>query len=178
LQSLFTVVSLGTTTGFVSGKFSAWPSFLPVMIMLLGVVGGCAASTSGGIKMIRALLLRKQLRCEIERLLHPHAVVQLKFGDEVLSDRVIQSMWGFMGAFAFLFVIFILVLMMTGLDLETAYGSTVASLANVGATIGTAAGNFDGLTSAAKWTFTFGMIAGRLEIFTLLVLFVPAFWRD
>lgn len=177
VKSVFNVVSLMSTTGFVSAPFSQWPSYAPILIMFVALIGGCAGSTSGGMKVMRILLLKKQSVREIMRLLHPQAVVTLKFAKQAMPERVLQAMWGFIAAFISLSVILLLILMATGLDLTTAFGALVATLANAGAGLGAASVNFHGINTIAKWVLMFAMLAGRLEIFTLLVLFSPAFWR-
>ena len=121
IQSLFNIVSLGSTTGFVSANFDGWPTFVPIMMMIVAMIGGCAGSTSGGIKVLRILLLYKQGSREIQRLIHPRAVVALKFGDTVLSERVIQAMWGFIALFIVVFTFYVLAMMATGLDLRSAF---------------------------------------------------------
>lgn len=178
LKGIFIVVSLMTTTGMKNADFASWPTFLPFLIMALALVGGCAASTSGGIKVVRAILLQKQAAREIKLLIHPKAVLPIKMGDHVLPDRVIQSIWGFMGIFVAFFVVLMILLMASGLDYLTAFGSAAVCLSNAGAGIGGVAKNFDQINDAAKWILIFTMLAGRLEIFSLLVLFSPTFWRD
>ena len=177
MKSIFNGVSLATTTGLSSAPFALWPSFIPMFLMVAAIVGGCAASTSGGIKIIRLLLLQKQGKREINRLVHPRAVIPLKFGSQRLPEHVLQAMWGFIAAFITLFIIIVFFLLGSGLNLQTAFGATVASLANVGAGIGDVANGYANLTDMSKWVLIFAMLAGRLEIFTLLVLFSPAFWR-
>lgn len=145
--------------------------------MFVAIIGGCAASTAGGMKVIRILLLQRQGVREIKRLIHPNAVLPLKFGKQVLGERVIQAMWAFIAIFILLFIVLLLVLMALGLDFTTAFGSMVATLANAGNAIGGIATNFSGLSIPAKWVLIISMLAGRLEIFTLLVLFTPTYWR-
>ena len=144
--------------------------------MLLAILGGCAASTGGGIKMIRGLLLFKQSRREMHRLIHPNAIMTIKFGKNVLPEPIIQAMWGFLGAFIALFLLLVLLLMADGLALDSAFGATTAALANAGAAIGDVAEQMGTLSATSKWILVFAMLAGRLEIFTLLVLFTPSFW--
>ncbi len=177
VDTIFTVVSLGTTTGFVTARFDTWPTFIPYLIMIIAMIGGCAASTSGGVKVIRVLLLKKQGFRELKRLLHPTAVIPLKFGGKILSNDVIQAIWGFVSVFILVFAILFLVLLATGLNVETAFGAVAACLSNAGASIGNVAVSFESISPTAKWTLIFAMLAGRLEIFSLLVLFTPTFWR-
>lgn len=177
IKSLFNVVSLTTTTGFESARFHLWPMMLPFLLMFLAVFGGCAGSTSGGLKVIRLLLLQKQAMREINRLIHPTGVIPLKFGQQILPDHIVQSMWGFIATFNLSFILLWLVLMALGNDFTTAFGAIVATLANAGNAIGGVAETFQNLSTGTKWVLIFSMLAGRLEIFTLLVLCSPAFWR-
>lgn len=177
VKSLFNVISLMTTTGFVSAPFDQWPSYAPILIMFLAIIGGSAASTSGGIKIIRAILLYKQSRREMVRLLHPNAVIPIKFGQHCLPEHVLQAMWGFISCFIALFIILLLLLLACGNDFTTSFGATTASLANAGAGIGKVSQGFASLNTASKWIMIFAMLAGRLEIFSLLVLFTPQFWQ-
>ena len=176
-KSLFNVISLSTTTGLTSAPFSIWPSFAPILIMFLAITGGCAASTSGGIKVIRFLLLFKGTKREIIHLIHPNAIHNIKFGEHTLSRQVLQSMWGFISIFTALFVFFTLALLALGNDLLTSFGAVTAALANAGAGLGKVSSNFATLSIPSKWLLMFGMLLGRLEIFSLLVLFTPHFWR-
>lgn len=176
-EAVFDAVSLGTNTGFVTAPFQSWPTFLPLFLMLLTMIGGCAASTSGGIKIVRVLIMFKQGLREVARLIHPKAILTIKLGRHSLSESLIQSVWSFIAAFTVLFIILAMVLMATGMNLETAFGSLVACLANAGVAIGDVANNFAGVDTTAKWVLIFSMLAGRLEIFTVIVLLTPAFWR-
>lgn len=177
VKSTFNVISMATTTGFVSEPFHNWPTFSPVFIMFLAIIGGCAASTSGGIKVIRALLLFKQSKREIPRLLHPNAIIPIKFGKHILPEQVLQSMWAFISVFIALFLLLVLIFMALGNDFLTSFSAIIASLANAGAGLGSVSGNFAHLGHASKWVLIFAMIAGRLEIFSLLILFSPHFWQ-
>ena len=177
IKSLFNVISLATTTGFMSAPFSTWPTYIPVFIMLLAIVGGCAASTSGGIKVLRALLVYKQSKREMTRLLHPHAIIPIKFGKHILADSILQSMWGFISVFIALFLTLMVVFMALGNDFSTSFSAIAASLANAGAGIGTISITFDQLSTPSKWLLMFAMIAGRLEIFSLLILLSKQFWQ-
>jgi trk system potassium uptake protein TrkH len=177
IHSIFTVVSLITTSGFTATNFDSWPTFVPVLIMLATLIGGCGGSTSGGMKVIRLLMLSKQGVREIKRLLHPNAILTIKFGRQILPEHVLQAMWSFIAVFLLLYAVLLLSLMATGLDLRTAFGAGTAALANAGAGIGEIADGFGHLNPYAKGLIIFAMLAGRLEIFTVLVLFTPAFWK-
>lgn len=178
IRALFNVVSIMTTTGLMAEPFQNWPNLVPILLMCVALIGGCAASTSGGIKVMRFLLLGKQTMIEVKRLIHPHAVISLKFGGTTLPDKVIESMWAFIAAFIALFIVLLLLLVADGLDLTTAFGALSAAIANTGVGIGSVVTGFGHLHDPAKWVLIFAMLAGRLEIFSLLVILTPTFWRD
>jgi len=174
---LFTVVSVSTTTGLTTTNFNLWPTFVPFLLMFVAMLGGCGGSTSGGIKIMRCLLLKEQGKRELKRLVHPKAEISIKLGGQELSDSVAQAIWGFVSVFIVLFVVLFLVLLATGLDVRTAFGALASCISNTGAAIGSVASNFEHIPKLSKWVCIFAMIAGRLEIFTLLVLFTPTYWR-
>ena len=176
-QSLFHAVSIGTTTGFVISDFSAWPTFAPVLLIFASFVGGCAGSTGGGMKAIRFLLLLKQLQRELTRLIHPNASVIVKIGRQPVDNKVIDAVWGFFAAYVAVFVLGMLVMMMSGMDQITSFTAVAATINNLGPGLGDVSANYASLPDYDKWALCFLMILGRLEIFTLLVLFSPAFWR-
>lgn len=178
IKSLFNVSSMLTTTGLVSADFSHWPTFIPLLMMILGIIGGCGASTSGGVKVIRVLLLRKQVAREIKQLVHPKAIIPIKMGEHVLPDRVVQAIWGYLGIFVVIFVLLVLVLLAAGLDGATAFSAVAACLPNGGVGLGHVAQNFAYISDFSKWVLIVTMLGGRLEIFSLLVLFAPSFWKD
>lgn len=176
-KGLFQVVSIGTTTGFATTDFYLWPGFLPVMLIFLSFVGGCTASTGGGMKVIRVLLLAKQGLREIQRLVHPHAQIAVKVNGKVMPGRVVEAVWGFMAAYILVFVIMVLILMASGLDQVTAFSAVAATLNNLGPGLGDVGSNYASINDVSKWVLTLAMLLGRLEIFTVLVLLSPAFWR-
>lgn len=178
VRKIFPVVSLATTSGLIVENFSKWPSFIPIVIMLAAVVGGCAGSTAGGIKIIRWLVLRNQIKRELRRLLHPRGVFIIKLGQQVVRRPVLQAVSGFVAAFIGVLMILILILLSQGLDLFTAFGASIASLCNAGAGIGAVADNYAQLTDISKCSLMFAMLAGRLEIFTVIILFTPIFWKQ
>jgi len=177
LQGLFQAVSIGTTTGFTTAEYHNWPGFLPVLLLLASFVGGCAGSTGGGMKVIRFLLLTKQGLREITRLIHPAAQIPVKLGRKPVSPRIIDSVWGFFSLYVTSFILMGLVLSATGLDLITAFSAVAACLNNLGPGLGDVGPNYADINDTAKWVLCFAMLLGRLEIFALLVLFTPAFWR-
>ena len=126
---------------------------------------------------MRFILVIKQMMREMQRLIHPNGVYPIKFGDYPLSAETIEAIWGFIAVFIAIFIVLLLLLMISGLDLSTSFSAAVASLANTGAGIGTVASSFEHIPKFAKWVLSVAMLAGRLEIFTLLLLFTPDFWR-
>ncbi|TQV70684.1 potassium transporter [Exilibacterium tricleocarpae] len=177
LQGSFELISLLTTTGFGTADFSAWPTFLPFMLFLFAFMGGCAGSTGGGMKVIRVLLICKQGLREIHRLIHPNAVIPIKIGRKSVSDRVVEAVWGFFSVYVIAFMVMFLMLLATGLDFVTAFSAVGACINNLGPGLGQVAAHYGDLNATAKWVLCFAMLLGRLEVFTLLVLFTPAFWR-
>jgi trk system potassium uptake protein TrkH len=183
----FHVVSIITSTGYLTEGFADWPLFLPVVILCSGFIGGCVGSTTGGIRVIRVVLLYKQASREIMRLIHPNAVIAVKTGNKRVSDQVAQAVWGFaflyMISFILLSFLFLLVGFedkpggLNGEDLVTAFAGVAATLNMTGPAIGSVAETFRGVNDAGLWVLSFAMLLGRLEIFTLLVLLTPAFWR-
>lgn len=178
IDSVFHVISLSTTTGFTTTNFSLWPLFVPVFLMILGLIGGCAGSTTGGIKMIRVVLLVKQGWREIHRLIHPNGIFILKINRKLIPDHVLDAVWGFVGVYVVLFNIILMTLMACGLDFISAWSAVIACLANVGPGLGEVTFNYASLSHTAKWVLSFAMVVGRLEVFTVMVLLTPAFWRQ
>jgi trk system potassium uptake protein TrkH len=176
-QGLFQTVSVATTTGFATTNFSLWPVFIPVLLLLASFVGGCAGSTGGGMKVIRVLLILKQGMREVKRLVHPNATFIIKVGKKPLPDNVIEAVWGFFSAYVFVFTLIMLVMLATGMDQVTAFSSVAASLNNLGPGLGDVATNYASIKDVEKWALCMAMLMGRLEIFTLLVIMSPAFWR-
>jgi trk system potassium uptake protein len=176
-QALFQSVSISTTAGFATTSFAEWPTLLPILLIFSSFIGGCAGSTGGGMKVVRVLLLYLQGIRELNRLVHPRAVFIIKLGKKALPNRVIEAVWGFFSAYAAVFVLCMLMLMASGVDNITAFTAVAACLNNLCPGLGEVAVNFDHLNDFSKWVLTVAMLFGRLEIFTLLILFTPAFWR-
>lgn len=176
-QALFQSVSISTTAGFATTSFADWPTLLPILLIFASFIGGCAGSTGGGMKVVRVLLLYLQGLRELNKLVHPKAVFSIKMGKKVLPDRVIEAVWGFFSAYAAVFVICMLLLLATGMDDITAFTAVAASINNLGPGLGEVAANYSEIGDTSKWILIMAMLFGRLEIFTLLVLFTPAFWR-
>ncbi|MEY2655594.1 MAG: hypothetical protein RLZZ524_2622 [Pseudomonadota bacterium] len=179
-HSAFHVVSLATTTGYAATDYATWPIFAPLLMLLLGCFATCAGSTGGGIKMVRMVLLIKQSQRELVRIVHPDAVNPVQFGGRVVSARVMQGVIAFMMIYGATLMLLTFLLLFTGLDAVTAFTAVVACVNNIGPGLGAVgpAGNFGGLSDVQTWICTFGMLLGRLELLSVLVLFTPQFWRD
>lgn len=177
-SGLFHMVSIITTTGFTAGGFAWWPGALPVMLILFSFMGGCAGSTAGGMKVMRIQIMYKQGRKEIVRLVHPNAVLSVKTGGQVISDKVINTVMAFFSMYMLCFAATSFALCLVGLDWVTAFSAAAACLNNLGPGLGLVADNYAQINDTAKWILSFAMLLGRLELFTLLVLFTTTFWRD
>ncbi len=177
-KAIFHAVSIGTTTGFTTSHYYFWPSFLPLLLLLASFIGGCTGSTGGGMKVIRVLLLVKQGLREMLRLIHPNAKIAVKIGSKAVDSRVVEAVWGFFSAYIGVFVVMLLLLMASGLDQVTAFSAVTATLNNLGPGLGEVGANYTSINSFSKWVLCLGMLLGRLEIFTLLVILTPAFWRQ
>lgn len=176
MNGLFQAVSVATTTGFTTANFSDWPGAIPVLLIFSSFIGGCAGSTAGGIKVIRWLLIYKQGLREIVRLVHPSAEIPVKLGSHAVPYRVVDAIWGFFSVYLIVFGVMLLAMMAAGLDQITAFSAVAASLNNLGPGLGDVALVF-ATGDAPKWIAVVGMLLGRLEIFTLLVILTPTFWR-
>ncbi len=177
-HGIFQAVSIGTTTGFTTAAYHTWPGFLPVLLLFVSFIGGCAGSTAGGMKVIRFLLLTKQGMRELVRLVHPKARIVVKIGKNPLDGRVIDAVWGFFSAYIAVFVVMLLALMAAGYDQVTAFSAVGATLNNMGPGLGEVGTNYANLNDVSKWILCVSMLLGRLEIFTLLVLVSPVFWKN
>lgn len=177
-QTIFQVVSITTTTGFTTTDYSEkWPTFIPVLLLFGSFVGGCAGSTAGGMKVVRFLLLLKQGNREIYRLVHPRAKISIKINRKPMPENVVQAVWGFFAVYIALFTVFMLLVMMSGVDQTTAFSAVAATLNNLGPGLEDVAKDFAKMNDFVKWLLCLAMLMGRLEIFTLLVILTPAFWR-
>lgn len=177
VAGLFQVVSIGTTTGFTTANYADWPGAIPVLLLFMSFIGGCAGSTAGGMKVIRWLLIYKQGLREVGRLIHPSAEIPVKLGERAVPHRVVDAVWGFFSVYVVLFALMMTMMMSTGMDQVSAFAAVAACLNNLGPGLGDVAANFRSIPDPAKWVGVVAMILGRLEIFTLLVLVTPAFWR-
>ena len=176
-HGIFQAISITTTTGFATHDFASWPSFLPVMLIMFSFIGGCVGSTGGGMKAMRVMLIYKQGVRELKQLIHPNAVIPLKVGRRRVPATVVSAVWSFFAVYTTSFIIIMLLLMATGLDFTTAFSAVAAALNNLGPGLGEVAANYGSISEPAKAILCFTMLLGRLEVFTLLVLFTPMFWR-
>ena len=178
-HAAFNVVSTATTTGFVSQNYDLWPPFAPVWMLFLSSIVCSTGSTGGGIKMFRTLLLARQALREMKLLVHPSAVIPVRIGGNVVPDRVAQSVLAFIFLYFQVIAVLTFVLLLTGMPLVPAFSSVIASINNMGPGIGPTgpAGNYQVLTDFQTWVCSFSMLLGRLELFTVLVVLIPEFWR-
>lgn len=176
-HAIFQVVSMQTTTGLLTEGFAHWPGALPALLVLLSFIGGCAGSTTGGMKMIRWLVVFRQGVAELKQLVHPSAEVPVKLGGRPVPQRIIMGVGGFFAMYLIVFAVLMLLLMMFDLDQVTAWSAVAASLNNVGPGLADVTMNYRDLSDSAKWVCAIAMLIGRLEIFTLLLLLTPAFWQ-
>ena len=175
----FNVVSIATTTGFSNTDYNLWPMLAPLWMLFLCCFASCSGSTGGGIKMIRAQLLYVQVNREYIKLLHPHAVSPAKLGGQVIENKVLFSVLAFMFVYVCCIVFMTLVMVASGLDFVSAFSAVVACINNTGPGLNKVgpATTYAVLSDFQKWVCTFAMLLGRLELFTLLIIFTPAFWR-
>jgi len=178
-HAAFNVVSIASTTGFSSVDYAKWPIFAPVLMLFLCCFATCAGSTGGGIKMVRALILVKGARRELKRIVHPRSVVPVTLGGTAVGSDVLQSVLAFMLFYGAVMVGATMLLLFTGLDVVSAFTAIVACINNTGPGLGQVgpAGNFQGLTDFQTWVCSITMLLGRLELFSILVLFTSSFWR-
>ena len=178
VDSAFQAVSIGTTTGFLTSNYSNWPLFVPIMLLIAAFIGACAGSTGGGIKVIRALILIRQGSSEITKLIHPNAVVTIKFRKISLDPRVSESVWGYFAVYVATFLFILMILLSQNNDFLTAFSAVGATLNNLGPGLGAVSENYQEISDISKAALCLAMLLGRLEIFTLLLLFTPSFWRN
>ncbi len=178
LDTSFTIVSMITSTGFVTVDYSYWPLFIPFFLMLIGFVGGCGGSTAGGMKVMRILILIKLVKRELYRLLHPKGVFHIRLnGHNKIASRTLQSVFGFFALYVGSFVVLLLLMMADGIDQVTAFSAIATCMNNMGPGLGTVTQSFSGLDDLAKLISVTSMLLGRLEVVSVLVLLSPEYWR-
>ncbi|MFZ1749814.1 MAG: potassium transporter TrkG [Saprospiraceae bacterium] len=179
-NGLFMLISLVTTTGFVIADYTQWSPGLTMFFFMLLFLGACAGSTAGGIKFIRHMVFVKNTYLEFKRILHPRAMIRIKINKELVPPRILTHILVFLLVYLMLFISGSLLITVTGLDFLTAIGGVATTLGNVGPSIGKLGpmDNFYSIPLTAKWIFTALMLLGRLELFTILIIFTPFFWRS
>ncbi|WP_310992519.1 TrkH family potassium uptake protein [Aequorivita marina] len=179
-QSLFQVLTIITTTGFISADYTLWTPFLTIFFFGMMFLGGCAGSTSGGIKIMRHLIMIKNGTLEFKRTLHPNAILPVRYNKKAVPQPIVFNILGFFILYMLSFIIGVLVFSWLGLDFKTALGGAASTLGNIGPALGNLGpvDNYAALPAAAKWWSSFLMLIGRLELFTVLILLTPFFWRN
>ena len=179
-QSFFSVVSCATTTGFFATDYANWPLFLAVFMFMLIFVGGCSGSSTGGIRVIRYLIFVHNSFLELKRVIHPNAILPVKINDKSLSSNGIFKNIMFIFIYFFVFVAGVMILLSMGIDFETSIGASLGTLSNVGTSIGDVGpfGSYVFMPQVAKWILMVFMLLGRLELFTLIILFSREFWKN
>jgi trk system potassium uptake protein TrkH len=178
-KTLFQVTSIITTTGYTTADFEQWAFSSQFLLFLLMFFGGCAGSTGGGMKIIRLYVMIKFVLVEVRRMLHPKAVIPIRVGTAVIPREIVRNILGFLALLTALFIGGVIVMTLLGLDLVSAFAAVAATLNNIGPGLGSVgpADNYAHIPLIGKWVLTFLMLAGRLEIYTVLILFAPAFWK-
>jgi trk system potassium uptake protein TrkH len=178
-HSAFSILTILSSTGFATVNYESWGPYFTQFFLFLLLFGACAGSTSGGVKMIRYQLLIKNGMIEFKRLLHPNAVIPVKYNNRSVSNDIISKVSSFVLLYLAIFGVSSVVMAFLGLELESAMGSVAACMANIGPGLGSTGpvSNFSHLPEVGKWILSFLMLIGRLEIFTVLIVFLPAFWK-
>jgi trk system potassium uptake protein TrkH len=175
----FNLVTIATDCGYSSVDFGKWPLFASMWMLFLSSILACSGSTGGGVKMVRTLILARQASRELSRLLHPNALMPVKLGGMVVENKVVFSVLGFIFLYFMTIVTLTFLLLSSGLDFISAFSAIIACINNAGPGLGAVgpSSNYSALTDFQTWVCTVAMLAGRLEVFTLLVVFTPAFWQ-
>lgn len=176
--AFFEVVSIVTSTGFGIADFANWPSFAPALLMLSAYIGGCAGSTAGGMKVIRISIILKVIARQFKLLLHPNGSFLVQFKGQRVNQNTIQSIFAFLFFYLLIALFFILAMIATGVDYVTAFGAVSACINVMGPGLGDVASSFHSITPTGKFLMSLLMIIGRLEIFTLIILLSPSYWRE
>jgi trk system potassium uptake protein TrkH len=175
--SLFEVTSVITSTGLGITDYSVWPTFLPVMLIFISFIGGCGGSTAGGIKVMRILLLFKQALHEAFAIIHPKSIRPVRIGNQILDEKTTQGIWGFFAVYIMVFVLLTLGMMLAGLDQVSAFAAVATCINNLGPGLGRVSASFTDVSDSAKLLGVAAMLLGRLEVFTLLIILMPDYWR-
>ena len=178
---IFNVISILTGTGYVTKEFDQWGNFPLIFFLLLMFIGGCAGSTTCGIKVFRVHMLYFFLKNQLLKIIYPRAIINLKYNNDIVQDKLIASIISFIYLYIIIFFVISALLTLTGLNFITAVSGAASSISNVGPGLGNEIGpnsNYANLPAVSKWILSTGMILGRLEIFAILVIFLPSFWRN
>jgi trk system potassium uptake protein TrkH len=177
--SAFQVSSIITTTGYSTTDFNLWPIFSRMILLLLMFIGGCAGSTAGAIKNVRILLLFRIMKKDLMRIIHPRAVYTVRFNGKAVNEKTLSEILTYFFMYMFIFVVEVLVVSLDGFDMATTISSVAATLGNIGPGLGVVGpmGNFADLSILSKLVLSMGMIIGRIEIYPILLLLIPTFWR-
>tara|TARA_Y100000591_G_C21698140_1_gene626843 strand:- start:369 stop:962 length:594 start_codon:yes stop_codon:yes gene_type:complete len=178
-ESLFNIVSILTSTGYTLGNYELWPIFVQMILLTLMFIGGMGGSTTGGMKVIRVLLLAKYAALETRRMLHSRALLPVKIGKQLIKEDVVRNTLGFFLFFMSAFIISTILLSTMGLDIESSIGAAASAMGNIGPGLGEfgPTDNYALLPNPGKWLLSFCMLLGRLEIFTVMVLFSRTYWK-
>lgn len=178
-NSLFQIVSIVTTTGFVTEDYERWPFVAQILLLALMMFGGCTSSTGGGMKQVRVMVVFKFIHSELKKLFHPHGIFPIRMGERTVNESLVLNIMGFVATYILVFFLSVLVMSGLGLDIDTAAGAVAATLGNVGPGIGGVGPveNYSHIPVLGKWVLSFLMLVGRLELFTVLVIFTRTFWR-
>ena len=176
-SGVFQTVSILTTTGFLTDEYSTWPTYISFMLLVGAFVGACSGSVGGGIKSWRILIMLKHAYKQIFKIIHPNSINTIKLGKKVVDSNVSEAVWGFFSIYIISFMVLFLLVLASGLDFISAFSAVGACLNNLGPGLGGIASNYANIPSSTKLLLSFAMILGRLEIFTFLVVLMPAFWR-
>jgi len=178
-NSAFQVVSVITTTGYVTADYLSWGALALILIFMMMFFGGSAGSTGGGIKIVRIVLLFKNSYQEFKRLLHPNAIIPVRLNRKAVDQKIVTNVLAFIVFYLLIFVAGSVIMTGLGLDFDSAMGSVIASLSNIGPGIGSVGpmDNYAHIPDTGKWFLSFLMMLGRLELFTVLIIFSPVFWK-
>lgn len=178
-DSAFSIISILSSTGFVTVNYESWAKFFPEIFLILLLMGACAGSTSGGVKIIRYELLIKNSLNELKKLLHPNAVIPARHNGKAVSNEIVSKIAAFVMLYMIIFIVASVILSIIGLDLSSSMGAVAACLANIGPGLGTTgpSTNYSNVPDFGKWVLSIVMLLGRLELFTIIVLFSPTFWK-
>lgn len=177
-QATFHVLSFMTSTGYGAGSYTEWHGAIPILLMVVGYIGGCGGSTAGGNKVVRNIISFKSISLEIKQLIHPSGVFTMRYQDRPVNTQIRQGVMSFMCLVAFTTLILTLLVMMTGMDFVSALSAVAACLNVQGPGFGQLSSNFAPLTDSATWLMSFAMVLGRLEYFTVIAIFTPFLWRE